>query len=198
MEAVRTGVQVVDSGATASIQEVVPDVVQNEKIFRTTTVAQEAGSLEAVPAISRTEISCDAKVLTIGSTDVALYGYRCFLAITEQAREERAEFFFQPHKTSVVWGGQRVMFIFLHHSERFGLYYDLQTQETLATEGGGGPYPTCSIVLKDNIYVPIPPPIASRFVPKVGERKRFYVRYDILRVSENGDFQGVVGSGERE
>lgn len=197
VEAVRTGVQVVDSGATATIRDVVPDVVENEEIFRTATATtQEIPSLEAAPAISRTEISSAAKVLTIGSKDVALQGYRCFLAITEQAREERAEFFFQPHKTSVVWGGQRVLFIFLHHSERFGLYYDLQTHGTLATEGGGGPYPTCSIVLKDNIYLPIPNPIASRFVPKAGERKRFYVRHDILRVSDSdSDGPRSIGGG---
>lgn len=192
MEAVRTGVQVVDSGNTARIQEVVPDVVQNERIFRTATGTREPLALDATPAISRTEISSRAKVLTIGAGDASLQGYRCFLAISDQAREERAEFFFQPHKTSVVWGGQRVLFILLHHSERFGLYYDLQTHETLATEGGGGPYPTCSIVLKDNIYLPIPEPITSRFVPKAGERKRFYVRHDILRVS--GDDE----SGEEE
>ena len=192
MEAVRTGVQVVDSGATASIQEVVPDVVQNEEILRT-AAAQESASLEAAPAISRTEISCGAKILTIGPADAALQSYRCFLAITEQAREERAEFFFQPHKTSVVWGGQRVLFVFLHHSERFGLYYDLQTQETLASEGGGGPYPTCSIVLKDNIYVPVPQQLVSRFVPKAGERKRFYVRHDILRVSDSDELGGAGG-----
>ena len=50
MEAVRTGVQVVDSGATASIQEVVPDVVQNEKILRKGTAAEESVTLEAVPS----------------------------------------------------------------------------------------------------------------------------------------------------
>lgn len=42
-------------------------------------------------------------------------------------REERGDFFMQPHQTSVVWGGQKVLFIFQHHSRRFGLYYDLQT-----------------------------------------------------------------------
>ena len=184
MEAVRTGVQVVDSRAMASMQEVVPDVVDNQEIFRTDTSMPDAFSMDAAPAISRTEISCGAKVLTIGSTDPALQGYRCFLAISDQAREDRTEFFFQPHKTSIVWGGQRVLFILLHHSERFGLYYDLQTQGTLAKDGGGGPYPTCSIILKDNVYLPIPEPIASRFVPAPGERKRFLVRHDILRVSE--------------
>ena len=107
MEAVRTGVQVVDSNAMASIQEVVPDVAQNEAIFRTAATPRAPLLLEAIPAISRTEIPCDAKVLTIDSADAALQGYRCFLEITEQARQERAAFFFQPHKTSVVWGGGR-------------------------------------------------------------------------------------------
>lgn len=187
MRAARTGVRVVDSGTTARIEDVVPDVVQNASVFRAATPGQVSEALDSAPAISRTGIASSAKVLTISASDAALNSYRCFLAITDQAREERGEFFFQPHKTSVVWGGQRVLFILLHHSERFGLYYDLQTHETLATEGGGGPYPTCSIVLKDNIYLPIPDPIASRFVPNTGERKRFYVRHDVLRVTESGE-----------
>lgn len=185
MRAVRTGVQVLDSRATARFQDVMPDVVQNDELLR--GVAAESESLEAAPAISRTELSSRAKLLTIGKSDPSLHGYRCFLSITDQAREERGEFFFQPHKTSVVWGGQRVLFILLHHSERFGLYYDLQTQETLASEGGGGPFPTCSIVLKDNIYLPVPEAIVSRFVPEPSERKRFYVRHDLLRVSDSLD-----------
>ena len=185
MRAVRTGVQVLDSRATARFQDVMPDVVQNDELLSGTT--ERAESLEAAPAISRTELSSRAKLLTISNSDPALHGYRCFLAITDQAREERGEFFFQPHKTSVVWGGQRVLFILLHHSERFGLYYDLQTQESLASEGGGGPFPSCSIVLKDNIYLPVPDPIISRFVPEATERKRFYVRHDILRVSDFPD-----------
>jgi molecular chaperone HtpG len=36
--------------------------------------------------------------------------------------EERGEFFLQPHSTSVVWGGQKVLFVFEHHSGQFGLY----------------------------------------------------------------------------
>ncbi len=42
-------------------------------------------------------------------------------------REERGDFFMQPHQTFVVWGGQKALFIFQHHSRRFRLYYDLQT-----------------------------------------------------------------------
>ena len=187
MRAVRTGVQVLDSGATAELHDVMPDVVPNDELFRAID-EETTESLEATPAISRTELSSRAKLLTIEDSDAPLHNYRCFLAITEQAREERGEFFFQPHKTSVIWGGQRVLFVFLHHSERFGLYYDLQTHETLASEGGGGPFPTCTIVLKDNIYLPVPAAISSRFVPESGERKRFYVRHDVLRVTDADDF----------
>jgi molecular chaperone HtpG len=81
-----------------------------------------------------------------------------------------------------VWGGQKALFIFLHHSGQFGLYYDLQTRGTIAADSGGGPYPTCTIILKDRIYIPIPEEIRASFIPVGGEKKRFDVRCDLLRV----------------
>ena len=202
MEGAHTGVQVVDRGATASIEDVVPDVVHNERLLvkavEAVTAVQEenVARFDALPGISRTGIESGAKLLTIKEKDPPLQGYRCFLAISEMARRGCAEFFFQPHRTSVVWGGQRVLFVFLHHSEELGLYYDLLTHETLAKTGGGGPYPTCSIILKDKIYVPIPEKIAGRFIPQGGERKRFLVRHDILRVGGSGDWRGDDGRTE--
>jgi molecular chaperone HtpG len=97
------------------------------------------------------------------------------------------EFFLQPHRTSIVWGGQKILFIFLHHSGRFGLYYDLQTREPVNTPAGGAPFPTATIVLKDRIFIPIPDEIRSSFIPKTGERKRFEVRADILRTETLDD-----------
>jgi molecular chaperone HtpG len=122
-----------------------------------------------------------AKLLVIEDNEPALRGYRCFLAITDKVREEMGEFFLQPHRTSVVWGGQKTLFIFLHHSGRFGLYYDLQTHEPVNAPAGGGPYPTATIVLKDRLFIPIPDEIRTSFVPRAGERKRFEIRADILR-----------------
>ena len=91
------------------------------------------------------------------------------------------EFFLQPHTTNIVWGGQKTLFIFMHHSRQFGLYYDLLAREVIEAPTGGGAYPTCSIILKDRLYIPIPGEISASFVPALGEKKRFEIRADILR-----------------
>ena len=179
--AVHSSVQVVDTASSA--QEVVPDVIQNEQ-----TLNEEAGptpNLDPWPGITRFEIRSSAKLLVIEDNESALRGYRCFLSITDKAREHVGEFFLQPHTTSIVWGGQKTLLIFMHHSAQFGLYYDLQTREVVDAPAGGGAFPTCSIVLKDRIYIPIPEEISASFVPAPGEKKRFEVRTDILR-SDDG------------
>ena len=177
--AVRSSVQVVDTAARAD--EVVPDVIQNEQTFG--VVVDATQSLDPWPGITRLELSSSHKLLVIDESEPALRGYRCFLTLTDKAREEMGEFFLQPHFTSIVWGGQKTLFIFMHHSREFGLYYDLQTREMVNAPSGGGAYPTCSIVLKDRLYIPIPGEISTSFIPKTGERKRFEVRADILRAS---------------
>lgn len=175
--AVRSSVQVVD--AAVQVEEVMPDVIENERVLG--EADGQVYNRDAWPGISRMEISSGHKLLVIGEDEPALRGYRCFLAITDKAREQMGEFFLQPHFTSVVWGGQKTLFIFMHHSGEFGLYYDLQTREVVDAPAGGGAYPTCSIVIRDKIFIPVPGDIRSSFIPKPGERKRFEVRADILR-----------------
>ena len=136
---------------------------------------------EAAPAIMRIEKESSAKLLLIEDHETPLRGYRCFLALTDSVREEMGEFFLQPHRTSIVWGGQKTLFIFLHHSGEFGLYYDLQTREPIDAPAGGGPFSTATIVLKNTIYIPIPEQIQPSFVPGAGAKKRFEVRADIIR-----------------
>lgn len=180
--AVRSSVQVVDVATRA--RDVVPDVIENEQALH--DAAGPALNLDPSPGITRLELTSSAKLLVIDDKEPALRGYRCFLAITDKAREEMGEFFLQPHSTSIVWGGQKTLFIFMHHSGQFGLYYDLQTREVVEAPAGGGAYPTCSIVLKDRLYIPIPDDIRASFVPASGERKRFEVRADILRTESSG------------
>ena len=179
--AVRSSVQVVD--AAVSAQDVVPDVIQNEQALSEDT--QLGQNLEPWPGISRVGISSAHKLLVIGDNESALRGYRCFIAITDKARQQMGEFFLQPHLTSVVWGGQKTLFIFMHHSGEFGLYYDLQTREVVDAPAGGGAYRTCSIVLGDRIFIPVPDAIRASFIPRPGERKRFEVRADILRTGRS-------------
>lgn len=177
--------QVVDRSAAGTVRDVVPDVISNEA----TTGQPEQPNHRALPPIERLDMSTDKKVLTIEDSDSALKGYRCFLAITDRIREEKGDFFLQPHRTSVVWGGQKALFIFEHHSGEFGLYYDLHTQNVISNQSGGGSFETCTIVMKNRVFIPIPPAIQESFLPQQNEKKRFEVRCDILHIDQRADVE---------
>ncbi len=178
--AARSSIQVVDVVVPA--RDVVADIIENEQALQGSVAdADIVLNHEASPAITRLEVVSLAKLLVIDDQEPALRGYRCFLSLTDKVREDMGEFFLQPHSTSIVWGGQKTLFIFLHHSGQFGLYYDLQTREPVDAPAGGGTYPTATIVLKDRIFIPIPSEICSSFVPNPGQRKQFEVRADLLR-----------------
>jgi molecular chaperone HtpG len=130
-----------------------------------------------LPPIDRRETSSQALLL---SGARPLNGYTCFLAISERAHKQYGEFFLQPHTTAIVWGGQKVIFVFEHHSRQFGLYYDVQCPGLVDVTSGGQPYRTSTILLKDRVFIPVPPPIADTFTPREGERIRLEVRCDVL------------------
>ncbi len=76
------------------------------------------------------------------------------------------------------------MFVFQHHSGRFGLYYDILCPGLVSESAGGGPRVTSTILTKGRTFIPIPLEIAEAFLPKAGERKRLEVRGDILYLGE--------------
>jgi len=170
--------QVVDVAAAGAMRDVVPDVIENQ------SATEQPNGLDygPMPPIQRLDIETGKKLLTIGSGEPSLKEYRCFLAVTDRIREENGDFFLQPHRTSVVWGGQRALFIFQHHSGEFGLYYDLQTRNLISDQSGGGPMVSCIIVMKNRIFIPIPTSIQLNFLPEENERKRFEVKCDILHI----------------
>ena len=190
MSVSRRDVQVLDSSSSASMGDVLPDVAANQVTLEGDGQGDSQGDdleLGALPAIVRSDVSCNAKLLTIPAAEPALTGYRCFLALGRKAREDKAEFFLQPHTTSIVWGGQRVLFIFAHRSEEYGLYYDIESRTLISGEPGGRRYPTCTIFVANQVYIPIPAAIQTCFLPKEGERKRFLVRDDLLSLGSNID-----------
>lgn len=168
--------QVLDRAAAGAVRDVVPDVIGNQAATEQPNGPQHG----PLPPIQRLDMSTDKKLLTIEGSEESLKGYRCFLAITDRIQEEKGDFFLQPHRTSVVWGGQKALFIFEHHSGEFGLYYDLQTQSLISDQSGGGSFETCTIVMKNRVFIPVPPLIQASFLPQTSERKRFEVRCDIL------------------
>ena len=171
--------QVVDSKAAGSMSDVVPDVINNQSV---TGGQSNEFDYDPLPPILRLDTKTDKKLLTIEHGEPSLKKYRCFLALTDRIREENGDFFLQPHHTSVVWGGQKTLFIFQHHSGRFGLYYDLQTRDLISNQSGGGAAISCTIVMKNRIFIPIPTLIQENFLPEEGKRKRFEVRCDILHI----------------
>ena len=170
--------QIVDIATAGPMRDVVPDVIENQS----TTEQQNESGYDPMPPIQRLDIETEKKLLTIECGEPSLKDYRCFLAVTDRIREENGEFFLQPHRTSVVWGGQKALFIFLHHSGEFGLYYDLQTRNLISDQSGGGSITSCTIAMKNRIFIPIPSSIQGSFLPKKGEKKRFEVRCDILHI----------------
>jgi len=175
--------QELTSAATASVSDIVPDVIANEAALP----SQEETVRAAAPPILRPEIETDCKILTIASEEPALKGYRLFLAITDRIREKQGDFFLQPHRTSVIWAGQKALFIFEHHSGDFGLYYDIQASSPIGDQTGGGSFETCTIVMKNRIFIPIPPPIEATFIPQQGEKKRLEIRSDILYIEKRSE-----------
>ena len=139
-------------------------------------------SFAARPAIDRREEETSALILT--SDEAGLNGYTCFLSLSTRVQREKGEFFLQPHATETVWGGRKVVFIFQHHSGRFGLYYDILCPGLVAETAGGGPRVTSTIITKDRTFIPIPPEIAEAFLPKAGETTRLEVKCDILYIDE--------------
>jgi molecular chaperone HtpG len=111
---VRRNVQELDRAATATISEVVPGVVEGERVTQTA----EPLTVDPAPSIIRSDITAEAKMLLVEG-DGVLKGYRTFIALSDRVREERGEFFLQPHSTAVVWSGQKVLFVFEHHSGQF-------------------------------------------------------------------------------
>jgi len=176
-EVARSNFQVVDRSHTSSVAQVAPDILENQKLLEG---AEESSESEALPAITRLEIKTPAKLLVIPEGEPALKGYRCFLAITDRVREERGDFFLQPHWTEIVWGGQKVIYIFQHHSKQFGLYYEMQTTELVSEVPGGQLFATCTVVFGDTIFIPVPDAVAKTFIPTDIAKKRFEVRCDLL------------------
>lgn len=177
---VRNSIQVVDGAATSSVTRILPDVIENQRILDQVDPGSDDGTDEALPAITRLEIETSAKLLTISEDEQDLKGYRCFIAITDRVRQDRSDFFLQPHRTEIIWGGQKALYIFQHHSGEFGLYYELQSSELFSQMPGGSVFRTCTIVLKNQIYIPIPDDISAKFIPTGSSRKRFEIRCELL------------------
>ena len=165
-------IQVVKSAA--QVDDLVPDLVENQQHLPEATIGQP------LPAIQRSDVMTAASILTIDKNNPALNGFRCFLALSDRVMAEKGDFFLQPHRTAVVWGGQKALFVFQHHAGQYGLYYDIQSDQLVAEQSGGGEYLTSTLLLGSRIFIPIPDVIQPSFIPSPGTIKRLEVRGEVL------------------
>lgn len=167
----QTNVQVVDAAAARPVSDVLPDL------------ADVAGpALGPAPPIMRREVTSDAKMLVVPLDAPAMREFGCLIALSDRAYEERGALLLQPHSTSIVWSGQRVLFVFEHQSGIYGVYYDLTAPLVVAASAGGGMFPTATLVLKNRIYIPVPREISGALIPGGGQRNRFEVTSEFLRI----------------
>ncbi len=166
----------VSNADTAPLSSVVNEIVDEG------TDGDLSESFDAKPGIDRRHEQTHARILT---SDRPVNGYSCFLSLSDRVQREKGDFFLQPHTTEVVWGGRKVIFIFQHHSGRFGLYYDILCPGLVGAASGGGPRVTSTILAKNRTFIPVPEDIVSDFLPKTGERKRLEIRCDILYLAES-------------
>jgi molecular chaperone HtpG len=104
-----------------------------------------------------------------------------FLAVSERAFMEEYAFFVQPHSTRVIWGGNRIIFIFTHASSTFSIYYDIELFEDVGGRAGGDIFPTTTIITKNRIFIPIPTDLKKYFeITAEKNERQFYVRFDPL------------------
>jgi len=174
--------QVVSVQDVQTVANVMPDIVTSHNFITTSKQENEeirTTVFDAKPAIFRSDVETDAKILVLADSEV-MYDYQGLLRLSDKAYSDRSDFFFQPHYTEVIWGGQRIIFIFRHHSGTFGFYYDIQLNEALSIPSGGHSFETMTVLLRNSVFLPIPSNLFKYFIPSEDQKKRFDVRYDIL------------------
>ena len=167
----------VSSAGTEPLSSVVKEIEDNSE------EGDVLDPYEARPGIDRRDEETSALILT---SELPVNGYTCFLSISDRVQRDKGDFFLQPHLTQIAWGGRKVIFVFQHHSKRFGLYYDILCPGLVEASSGSGQRVTSTILTKNRTFIPIPDEIAKNFLPKAAERKRLEVRCDILYSEESG------------
>ncbi|WP_085044105.1 ATP-binding protein [Ensifer aridi] len=138
------------------------------------------GEYDAAPPIIRDTVKSEMKILTTSEHYPLLNNFTMFLGLSDKLMNSEAEFFRRPHTTRIIWGGQRVVYIFTEETETLSLYYDIELKGQIQkSKTGGSMFPTTTIVTDGRVFIPIPDVLTENF--QVGNTpKEFFVRFDIL------------------
>lgn len=173
---IRPQTQRVSPKQVGSFEQAIPDVVNSPDAPE----PQEAQEFEPAPPILRTDISCDLKILLTNGKHAQLNNFELFLGLSDRLFKREGDFFRYPHTTKVIWAGHRVIYIFSAAEGAVTLYYDIELSEPIDHEtASGGMFPTTTLITKNRIFIPVPPPLDSVFRITEGP-KEFFVRFDVL------------------
>lgn len=172
----RPSTQTVRKEQVGSLEDALPDVVQLP-LGEGSPLNRE---FDPMPAILRENQTCDWKILLTDGKHAQLNNCEMFLGVSERMMKREGAFFRYPHTTKIIWAGHRIIYIFTDVSGKNTLYYDIELREQLE-EGipGGAMFPTTTLVLKNRIYIPVPPSLHSAF-KIVDGAKEFFVRFDTI------------------
>jgi molecular chaperone HtpG len=164
----------VGSAQVGTIESEIPSIID-------TDLSEEAiDSLAPFPPIIRLSTNSPKKILSTDKPYHQLNDFVLFISLSDKVYRSHKDFFLEPHTTKVIWSMHRVVYIFTHASNKLSLYYDLELKERLGNETTGGcQIPTTTVVIANQIYIPIPNDLKDYFEVKEGP-KEFYVRYDII------------------
>jgi molecular chaperone HtpG len=168
--------QRVGHDSVGTVDNVLVDVVN-------TPLAQEVVAISAPvagPPILRPDADIRERLLTADRDISQLNNYRLFLGLSDRVFQLERDFFTWPHSTQVAWAGRRVVFLFsLAHSAQT-MYYDIELRGArTAGDAGGVPIHTTTIIAKNRIFIPVPPPIVA-CLQVTDSPVEFYVRFDII------------------
>ena len=126
-----------------------------------------------------------AKLLETKEDSPMLHGYKRFVAVTPNMYDQNLYFFFNPHTTRVLWSMHRIIYIFSLRDGSYTLYYDMELKKHIASElTGGEEMYTTTIITKDKLFIPIPPPLYDYFTID-GEPLKFNIRFNGIEGKED-------------
>lgn len=172
--------QKVSAEQVGRIETELPGIEEVPLYFPRLQVVVDDGEYDAAPPIIRDTVKSEMKILTTSEHYPLLNNFTMFLGLSDKLMKSEAEFFRRPHSTRVIWGGQRVVYIFTEETETLSLYYDIELQGQIQkSKTGGSMFPTTTIVTDGRVFIPIPDVLKENF--QVGDTPReFFVRFDIL------------------
>ncbi|WP_029131785.1 ATP-binding protein [Sedimenticola selenatireducens] len=136
------------------------------------------------------ETDVDAKILDASQVQIQLGLSRYYIALTRDAHVLYRRVFLERNPTTdFSWGGHRAGYLFYSAGSAV-VYYDIQFEEVLGERAGHcrsgtKTLETKPLVLRNNVFLPIPMEFEPHMVP-TDTTLKFTVRHQILGVSRDG------------